>query len=96
MFGRSKAETAPRTEGFSWCENWAAGPTSPQHIRQTTSTGLHLGGGVDTAALCGREMTWDLGYVRLQEVMDSVPHQHETFRICSGCLAAVESLLSPV
>ena len=46
---------------FSFCESTAAGPLSPWHIRELTSVGRKLGGGIDTLSLCGRVKTgWDL------------------------------------
>lgn len=44
----------------SFCETVTAGPQTPWHIRTVTDTGLHLGGGADTPALCGRVVAWDL------------------------------------
>lgn len=46
---------------YSYCESVTATGTSPWHIRRLTEIGRKLGGGADTPALCGREVSWDLG-----------------------------------
>jgi hypothetical protein len=46
---------------YSYCEPVTATGTSPWHIRRLTEAGRKLGGGADTPALCGREVSWDLG-----------------------------------
>lgn len=84
--GRSKS---PRPT-LAWCETVTAGPTTPMHLRWTT-TGLHRGGGADGPALCGREVAWDTSETTPQQVLDSVPHQHETFRICLRCLEGLSA-----
>jgi len=44
---------------YSFCESVTATSISPWHIRQLTDKGRKLGGGADTAALCGRIVHWD-------------------------------------
>ena len=44
----------------SYCESIHATSTSPWHIRELTDQGRKLGGGADTKALCGLEVSWDL------------------------------------
>ena len=46
---------------YSFCESISAGPQSPWHLRELTSVGRKLGGGIDTSSLCGRvKKGWDL------------------------------------
>jgi hypothetical protein len=45
---------------YSFCETITAGADSPWHIRPLTDKGQKLGGGADTKALCGREVSWDI------------------------------------
>jgi hypothetical protein len=42
---------------YSFCEEASGGLW---HIRQLTDVGRKLGGEADTAALCGRRVSWDL------------------------------------
>lgn len=44
----------------AFCETNTAGPETPWHIRNLTETGMHLSGGADTLALCGRKVAWDV------------------------------------
>ena len=53
------AKQLPKRE-FAFCESVRATSTSPWHIRKLTDQGLKTGGGADTKALCGREVSWDL------------------------------------
>jgi hypothetical protein len=69
------AKPLPKPE-FSFCENIAAGPQSPWHIRQLVDGIRKLGGGANTSALCGRSVAWDL----------AVPiDQHHLGHCCSEC-----------
>lgn len=43
---------------FAFCESVTI--DTPWHIRILTSNELKVGGGVDTKALCGKEVYWDL------------------------------------
>ena len=45
---------------FAFCESVTAGSKSRWHIRQLTDIGKKLGGGCDTPALCGRQVSWDV------------------------------------
>jgi hypothetical protein len=45
---------------YSFCEAATAGSISRWHIRPLTSIGKKLGGGADTLALCGRQVSWDV------------------------------------
>ncbi len=45
---------------FSFCEAATAGSASRWHIRQLTKMGQKFSGGVDTPALCGRQVSWDI------------------------------------
>lgn len=45
---------------YSLCESVTASPVSRNHIRKLTAKGRMLSGGADTAALCGRAVSWDL------------------------------------
>jgi hypothetical protein len=38
---------------FSYCESTTASSLSPVHIRELTSVGRKLGGGIDTPSFCG-------------------------------------------
>lgn len=53
------AKQIPKRE-FAFCESVHATSTSPWHIRKLTDQGLKTGGGADTKALCGREVSWDV------------------------------------
>jgi len=62
---------------YSFCETVTASSVSPWHIRELTAVGRKLGGGADTLALCGREVSWDLsGGVKIFE---------HRMRACSSC-----------
>lgn len=100
MFGlkpRGKsAEGRPHVPQFAECERATAGPTSPFHIRRVNDGKLFPGGGADTLALCGAKVAWDTRAIALDEFADGAKHQHETFRVCSGCLTVVESMIAEV
>lgn len=65
---------------FSFCESVHAGSTSPWHIRKLTDVGRKLGGGIDTASLCGRvDKGWDLE-VEITE--------HHLTHTCAACAEA--------
>lgn len=83
--------------GYSECERATATPTSPIHVRRLTATGLHTGGGADTAALCGAKVAWDISAVPLDEIVkrDEV-NRGETFRYCQGCLEYARVLVEEV
>jgi len=65
---------------FAFCEIQYATATSPWHIRQLTDSGLKLGGGADTKALCGRKVAWDLKV--------EINHHHLQFNCCRQCVQA--------
>lgn len=67
-------------ETYSFCESSWAGPNAPWHLRQLSEVGRKLGGGADTVALCGREVSWDLE-VELTE-------HHLSKNTCAVCLEA--------
>ena len=46
----------------AFCENVAAGSTSPWHIRTLTEEGKKTSGGADTPAMCGHVVHWDRQY----------------------------------
>lgn len=46
---------------YTFCEPSTAGPCAPWCIRPLTAAGRKLGGGVDTASLCGRVKPCDVG-----------------------------------
>lgn len=67
---------------YSFCESIHATSTSPWHIRELTEVGRKLGGGIDTASLCGLIVRgWDL------EVEIT---QHHFDRCCVKCAEAYE------
>jgi hypothetical protein len=45
---------------YSFCETVTATAISYWHIRKLTEKGQKFGGGADTKALCGKEVSWDL------------------------------------
>jgi hypothetical protein len=81
LFSRKQSTTVPveLPPAFAFCENQAAGSTSPWHIRRLTEKGKKLGGGADTPALCGHIVHWDRAYpltrVAVFLLRDSVCHQ---------------------
>jgi hypothetical protein len=50
----------PEAPKFAFCEAATAGGGSRWHIRPLTPRGKMLGGGADTEALCGRQVSWDV------------------------------------
>ena len=53
-------EPKPERRQYSFCEAVTAGSNSKWHIRPLTTRGRMLGGGADTPALCGRQVSWDV------------------------------------
>lgn len=50
-------------DGLSFCESTYATSVSPWHLRELTSVGQKIGGGIDTGSFCGRvrpQEGWDL------------------------------------
>jgi hypothetical protein len=45
---------------YSFCEAVTAGSASRWHIRPLSNKGRKPSGGADTAALCGRQVSWDV------------------------------------
>jgi hypothetical protein len=64
---------------YSFCERATATAASKWHIRRLTITGKKLGGGADTAAMCGRTVAWD-----------SKVSQATRDSICPDCLKAFD------
>ena len=48
------------SDQFAYCETQNAASNGIWHIRRISSKGRCLGGGADTAAMCGRDVSWDL------------------------------------
>lgn len=70
---------------YAFCEPVTAAPGSRWHIRKLTDKGVKLSGGVDTPALCGREVCWDLAVgVDSRYFDDCCPKCVEEFREQSG------------
>lgn len=72
---------------YSFCESTTAGPRSPWHIRELTSVGKKLGGGIDTKGLCGFPRVtygWDLDV----EIVEF----HLEKNTCPTCALLYESL----
>jgi hypothetical protein len=70
---------------LSLCESVTASSISPWCIRVLTKEGKKLGGGVDTASLCGRvrpPMGWDLA-LDFEEYM-----ARGGSKVCKRCLEA--------
>ena len=61
-FKRRKVVVAEELPTHAFCENHAAGSLSKWHIRPLTGAGKKLGGGADTAAMCGHVVHWDREY----------------------------------
>jgi hypothetical protein len=73
---------------YAFCESSAASGASKWHIRPLTDKGLKLGGGIDTASLCGhvtpKKGGWDLG----------PPIRSHTLQIaCQKCAEAYTALI---
>ncbi len=69
---------------YSFCESVTATGKSPWCIRELTTNGQKLSGGVDTSSLCGRVKSpfgWDL----------SVPVSFRHPKICKECLKKVKN-----
>ncbi len=60
-FRKKKVEKVEIVPLYSLCEAVTATAISLVHIRKLTEAGRKLGGGADTPALCGRNVSWDLG-----------------------------------
>jgi hypothetical protein len=75
----------PESFGFAECETVTAGPTTPSHIRQLTGSGLFKSGGADTAALCGRKVSWDIKKLEPSELPRILANQTATCRVCARC-----------
>jgi hypothetical protein len=92
-FGKKKAPAA--TTDLSYCESVWAGPTSPNHIRVFAEQGLMAGGGANTPALCGSEVSWDLRAItNLAELEQRIANAHETNRVCAKCTELAKDRLS--
>jgi hypothetical protein len=61
---------------FSFCEASTASNFTPWHIRKLSRAGKKLQGGADSAALCGREVDWDL---------KTEINQHQLQNACVKC-----------
>jgi hypothetical protein len=73
----------PRTLPYFFSETAYAGPLTPWHIRPAGDKGRCPGGGADTAALCGREVAWDVACEVTEESLARVEP-------CGRCVAALE------
>lgn len=75
------------TTGMSICESSAATDTSPKHIRNLTNAGMFTGGGADTPALCGTQVSWDTKPVESLFSLERIQsHSHPSYRLCQKCL----------
>ena len=70
---------------YSFCEIVQASGSTPWHIRLLTKKGKKLGGGADTVALCGREVSWDLNV----EITDG-----HLVHCCKDCVDAYKKATS--
>lgn len=92
-FGKKSSATA--TTDLSYCESVWAGPTSPNHIRVFAEQGLMPGGGANTPALCGSEVSWDLSAIAsLEDLERRIAVAHETNRVCVKCSELAKKHLS--
>lgn len=90
-----KKDKASSTTDLSYCESVWAGPTSPNHIRNFAEQGLMPGGGANTPALCGSEVSWDLRAIKsLAELEQRIANAHETNRVCVKCAELAKEQLS--
>jgi len=48
-----------QTKQYSFCETGVM-PLPTWHLRELTSKGVMVGGGVDTLSLCGQQMLYDV------------------------------------
>jgi hypothetical protein len=74
---------------YAFCESISAGPQSKWHIRVLSREGVKLGGGLDTASLCGHVKSpygWDLD-VELFE-------HHLANSACKDCVALYRKFLA--
>ena len=62
LFSRSRPQPTAPLPLHAFCENVAAGSTSPWHIRILTEKGKKTSGGADTPAMCGHVVHWDRQY----------------------------------
>lgn len=67
--------------GYSFCEPVSATSRAIWHIRDRDGDGIHLGGGVKTEALCGRDMSWDVQ-----------PMQCPATDVCPACLVRYKEI----
>jgi hypothetical protein len=78
---------------YSWCEPTWGGNFRTTHIRRLTAAGLMLGGGIDTAPLCGRAFEgWDLeGTVTPLEATENsqLHYPNGTVDTCPECAAVL-------
>lgn len=72
---------------YAFCEPVTASSWSAIHIRELTDAGRKPGGGADRAALCGREVAWDLQG-------DITPETIEDERTCATCRYEFEKLVT--
>jgi hypothetical protein len=62
----------PGPPQYAFCEE---APGGLWHIRRLTDVGRKFGGGTDTAALCGRRVSWDLSVeIETRYFKHSCPH----------------------
>lgn len=74
---------------YGYCESVTATSISPWCIRVLTTKGRKLGGGIDTASLCGRvkpHQGWDLSV--------KVDPGKQPVGVCPRCAKALQDLLS--
>lgn len=70
---------------YALCESVHAGPDWPWHIRPVNQNGLHLGGGANTPALCGRTVAWDLDVpITRQHLAHACPRCAEEYQKLIG------------
>jgi hypothetical protein len=67
---------------YFFCERAYAGALTPWHIRPVGDKGRCPGGGADTVALCGREVSWDVSCEVTAESLQRV----EPCRRCAAAL----------
>ena len=73
---------------YSLCERVTATDTSPRHIRKVNSGILFRGGGADTPALCGGQVSWDTRALDLADIPNIIANETKTYRLCRSCVTA--------
>lgn len=88
LFRRKAQQQGPPPGTLVYCEPVWASSLARWHIRRITETGLHTGGGADTKALCGLEVSWD--------IFPIATNPYALKSSCPECVAEYRPLLDEV